>query len=1046
MGGDFLRGKLPWGRGQRRFGTERTDLSKTTMVKWGHEMRTGEFFYSSMAVIVTIGLSVLVSNSKLEASIKKELVENGSFDVLREDGLPAGFVNASEDKSKYMADGTVSRSGKYSLLLEGDGKSRAGLSHRVQLLGGKTYSFSVWFRSPDLLHYGWGGHGPLQARLQLRQDDIVSWEDDWIDPVNSGVGYSVTVGGSRHHLLSIRPTPEVRSREQDGWYELGVTFTLPPDHDSTLIINLFNDQGPYPVWFDDLSVIETERSGSDHLPPPEESKTEWRSSLYPEFWTPCYADSSGRFFQDFSFAGYHGGLRSLPVNHYSAMVDVTQAPYFADSSGQSDATEAIQSAIDHVGRSGGGTVYIPPGIYVLEVPEDRSFALGIRYNNVSLIGAGPGTTFLELHSDHMRNKDIIRVFGEGDWWRPTGGSQLISEPLTYPTQMIPLDGPPRFKPGEWVVITHDTTAQWISEHYMDDLWPADSIRGATFYREVIDVNHDNNTIIIDAPIRYYLMPRDKARVYKVNSHVEEVGISDLSIGMREHGGDGWLDEDFNVPGTGGYDVHASHAIRFVHAVNSWVFNVASYKPAGNERAHLLSNGILLYHSRFITLDQVTLKEPQYRGAGGNGYHFTLKGNDSIIKNSKAYNARHNYDFGQAHANGNVISQSHAYGPVGLRSDFHMHLSPSNLIDSMVLDQDRFDAGWRGAGTLTHGLTTTQTIFWNTKGDAYKPGYPGIVFSEQYGWGYVIGTRGEAHTVRLGRNPRTLPEDFIEGIGHGAHLTPQSLYLDQLQRRVDRREIIHCPDLDFRPPVPRITIREPASGGRVYGVILFDVDVKEPNTGEKLVDVVIKMDDTVVYRGQSGPDQLEIDTRDMREGQHTFTVEASLNNGLSSRQSGVFVVANTWKLTDHLDAPIESPWFGSLPQHKTIDTSDGWTYDTSDKDSFFGDGSRRVRVQDTKEYLVWESPHLDEFTVVLYSCMHCLTDLVRLDVADGGSWIELDFDMNRTDPSSSGWYRMVLSGHVPNDVKSDRFRLTLLPGMGKTNQIQVGEVELRGFNK
>jgi hypothetical protein len=91
--------------------------------------------------------------------------------------------------------------------------------------------------------------------------------------------------------------------------------------------------------------------------------TGWRSELYPADWTPGFADAEGRFLQDFSFAGYHAGTREIPEGAVAPVVDVTQPPYSADFSGQTDATQAVQAAIDTVGGAGGGTVYLPPGTY-----------------------------------------------------------------------------------------------------------------------------------------------------------------------------------------------------------------------------------------------------------------------------------------------------------------------------------------------------------------------------------------------------------------------------------------------------------------------------------------------------------------------------------------------------------------------------------------------------------------------------------------------------------------------------------------------------------
>ncbi|MGI6610589.1 MAG: glycosyl hydrolase family 28-related protein [Limnochordia bacterium] len=774
--------------------------------------------------------------------------------------------------------------------------------------------------------------------------------------------------------------------------------------------------------------------------------TGWRSELYPADWTPGFADAEGRFLQDFSFAGYHAGTREIPEGAVAPVVDVTQPPYSADFSGQTDATQAVQAAIDTVGGAGGGTVYLPPGTYRLSAPSTQAFALGIPYSNVRLLGAGSEQTYLHLDCQQMRNKDVIRVYGAGAWQHPVGATQAIAEPLTYPTQIIPLKGRPRFEVGDWVVITHDTTEAWIAEHYMDDLWPPSSIPGATFYRQVLAVDDERATITVDAPIRYYLLPRDNARVYKVGPHVEEVGIAHLAIGMTEHPGQGWGSSDYEVAGTAAYDIHHSHAIRFIGAVNSWVNDVRSFKPSGNERVHLLSNGILISHSRFVTIQGVDLREPQYRGGGGEGYHFTLAGNDSLIKNCAAYNGRHNYDFKQGYANGNVITQCYAYSPDSLNSDFHMHLSPANLIDQVVVDQDRFDAGWRGSsGTTPHGLSTTQSVFWNVRGEAYKHRYRAIVYSEQYGWGYVIGTQGAADQVQLGRNPRTLPEDYVEGVGRGENLDPPSLYADQLSRRLARDEIIHCPELDFRPPMPRIAIQYPQANDRVIGDLSLQLTVDPPRQDTSLTKVTLLLDQDVLFTGSALPDEgLTIDTRQLEDGRHTLRVEAVSEAGLAARQNVAFSVSNRWTMVDHLDAPIEMSWFGVLSREMTLEASDGWAYDTSRSQDFGDDESRRVRDVDSEEYLVWKATGLETFAVTLYSQTTSAVDFVRLEVLDESGWQKLDFVTEASESSESPWYQIILTGSVPRATAVERLRLTLLSGAGEGRRIQLGEVRLSGW--
>jgi hypothetical protein len=109
---------------------------------------------------------------------------------------------------------------------------------------------------------------------------------------------------------------------------------------------------------------------------------------------------------------------------------------------------------------------------------------------------------------------------------------------------------------------------------------------------------------------------------------------------------------------------------------------------------------------------------------------------------------------------------------------------SNLIDTMTCDGSFLEGRYR---PWSGGVTTSQSVFWNTRGLAY-PGpllWEGqlqkakefVVDSHQFGNGYVIGTRGPASQVSS--------DNFVEGVGQGDSLTPESLYEDQLARRLHR---------------------------------------------------------------------------------------------------------------------------------------------------------------------------------------------------------------------------------------------------------------------
>lgn len=511
----------------------------------------------------------------------------------------------------------------------------------------------------------------------------------------------------------------------------------------------------------------------------------WRSALYPANWTPGYKDSQGRFLHDFSYAGYWRGEKSIPTNPPGSTYNVV-TQYGADPSGATDSTNAIQNAIHAAGNAGGGIVYLPAGTYRVKPQGNNSSALTINKNNVVLRGAGKSSTFIFNDSTSMRNKSVIRVApsNNADWFTPTNAATYIRSDIQPETVKIPVNSVSGYNLNEFIIVRSDATNAWIAEHGMTGKWNS-SLMGPTFYRKITGIDASTNTLTVDIPIRYALKTRDGARVYKVGEAISEVGIENFSIGMRQHTGSGWGDLDYNKSGTGAYDVHDSKAITFVNAKNSWLDNVNSYKPSSNSGDyHLLSYGVTIMQSRSLTIQNTHFQKPQYKGEGGNGYMYLLRGSDNLIQNATATNARHSFTLSSMWTSGNVIHNSTSNYP-RLASDFHMHLAMANLFDNMTMNGDYLEAVYRPYGTVEHGWTTTQSVFWNTNGTAYQSGQSAIVKSMQYGHGYVIGTRGSASGVSYAVSPsdRSAPQDFVEGIGTGADLMPQSLYQDQKAKRI-----------------------------------------------------------------------------------------------------------------------------------------------------------------------------------------------------------------------------------------------------------------------
>jgi hypothetical protein len=455
---------------------------------------------------------------------------------------------------------------------------------------------------------------------------------------------------------------------------------------------------------------------------------------------------------------------------------------------------------------------LPPGTYRVAPPADDSpGSLLIHDDGVVLRGAGAEETRLFNDAEVMRLQSVIDVAPEVEqsWHEPVPGStQALTQDAPEPTRTFTVADTSGFSVGDHVVIRADNTDEFVAEHGMTGKWDQDlppgieggdphSHKGPTFAREIVAIDHASGSLIVDIPSRYYLLRRDNARIYRIEAPIREVGIEDLSIGMRQNTTPGTGVNDYQNPGTGAYQMHRAAAIRMSHVMDGWVRRVESYRPDGNDTGvHLLSHGIDVFQTRRTTVSEVAIADPQYRGAGGNGYLVRLRGSDNLIKDSTFSEGRHNVSLLSMYSTGNVIHgvtlrRTPGSSPANrLATDFHMHLALANLFDGAVLDGDFLDARYRPGGTIVHGYSTTQSVFWNTQtteATSTQFGY-GIV-SRQFGHGYVIGTSGSAPSVRTGFSSETnsgpqdlFVEDWREGLGSGHVLEPQSLYLDQLHRR------------------------------------------------------------------------------------------------------------------------------------------------------------------------------------------------------------------------------------------------------------------------
>ena len=503
----------------------------------------------------------------------------------------------------------------------------------------------------------------------------------------------------------------------------------------------------------------------------------WRSTLYPENWTPGFTTPEGRFLHDFSYAGYHNGADPLPTDHSGPVFNVAQ-DFAADSSGAADATSAIQAAIDAAEAAGGGIIYLPSGLYRCDG------LLQVAGSHIVIRGDGPAASYLYFTRYAGMEGQIHLAFN----------GQLASEPVLP----LAVDGENRSRVvyvsnaaglavGDEVSVGWTITDAFVAEHGMSGTWYSFNGQWKPFFRRevtAIDTSVSPNAVTLDVPLRYPAKIRDGAGVRRESGYLTECGIEDLSMSNAVSYAAAWENERQHLA-----------AFRFVK--DSWIRNVHSFvSPApGAEGYHLQNSGFYLWACKRITVADCLLEKAQNRGSGGCGYLYEIgASNEVLVRDCIARHGRHNFiqnwDFGTA---GCVFLRCFSTGsrnvlspdvPISFTAycEFHHSLAMACLIDSCTLE-DGWYGGNRGSESSGAGHTVTQSVYWNTTGT-------GTLRSWQFGDGYIVGTGPEITVVNAlgGANSAgTDPEDLEEGPGAAAALEPQSLYLAQLERRAGSQE-------------------------------------------------------------------------------------------------------------------------------------------------------------------------------------------------------------------------------------------------------------------
>ncbi|MBE7537027.1 MAG: right-handed parallel beta-helix repeat-containing protein [Opitutaceae bacterium] len=212
--------------------------------------------------------------------------------------------------------------------------------------------------------------------------------------------------------------------------------------------------------------------------------------------------------------GVPGGIQQR-----TRLINVTEAPYNADSSGVQNASSAIQAAVK--AASAGDVVFLPAGVYRIDSP----IYIGPEKDSITVRGAGMEATVMDV-----RTNGAFNVGSGSDYqWLWPSSNNIVTEGLARGSKSVSIDSTSPFSVGQIIRIAFDniTSEELVKAGYV----PTISVGGYNYLRtQKTRVTSKTSTSISFYPPLYYVPPSGlSARVNIVQQQCDFVGIEDLTI-------------------------------------------------------------------------------------------------------------------------------------------------------------------------------------------------------------------------------------------------------------------------------------------------------------------------------------------------------------------------------------------------------------------------------------------------------------------------------------------------------------------------------------
>lgn len=433
-------------------------------------------------------------------------------------------------------------------------------------------------------------------------------------------------------------------------------------------------------------------------------------------------DAEGDRILDFSNVGYRGrGVQQLPTSVPNV---VTVSPIAGDDTAQ------IQAAINQVaampiGPDGyRGAVLLQPGTF------DINTQLQIRASGIVLRGSGNSTVL------HGRNpltgggtpnqRPLIRIYGNGNRTDVGSTQSMIDKVVPAGATSFRVNSTSGFAVGDMIRIDRPSTANWIEDIGMDDppdgdpAWEPGSMN-IRYHRTITRI--EGNRIFIDAPLANSFELQyggGTIREYTWSGAIQNIGVENLRG-----------DSDFDSP------IDENHAWEFIaigegqnsnRAENVWVRDI--------EVAHFGDSAVVANpSSKWVTVSNVTSRDPVSVVTGERRYTFDLSGEQGFVTNSSADQGRHDFVNNSTRPAGpNVFHNSTATNAFA-DSGPHQRWASGTLFDNITVEGDAINIRNRGSFGTTHGWTGSNMVVWNSQADSF------IVQNPPTSQNWLIGSKG-----------------------------------------------------------------------------------------------------------------------------------------------------------------------------------------------------------------------------------------------------------------------------------------------------------------